>query len=243
METYKQHDILEGYLQELGENYPMMKKALVDERDMYLAYSLQVACRLAPRNKNEFYTQRLKVSRNSLASVEQHLNNCKHELDNLKKIKSKSTNPSNADQSDDQHDYQIETYEMKLEKLENQYNKMHQQVIADTQNLTSFSQPLTADNYGPNVVVGIVGMGHLSGITRFFNKVTVQDIKPILELPEPSFRSTVVRKVIKYSFYGFVIYGLVRYAIPANVKSSVVELSAKSVTYSKYLINDKLIRK
>jgi len=251
VENYKQNDILEEYLKEFGENYPMMKKALVDERDMYLAYSLQVACRLTPRNKNEFYTQRLKVSRNSLASVEQHLNSCKHELDNLRKIKSKSTNPSSptGDQPDSQqlfqNDSQIENYQMKLEKLENQYNKLHQQVISDTENLSSFSQPLNAnpDAYRPSVVVGIVGMGHMNGIQRFFNKVSAKDVQAILEIPNQSMRSKVVGKVIKYTFYSFMIYGLCRYAIPSSAKAAIVDLSSKTVTYSKEFISDKLLKK
>lgn len=127
-----------------------MKKALVDERDMFLAFQLQLAATLVPRGENAVYTQRVRESRNSLASVEQQLTNCKHELDNFKKIKSKDI--------DGDHDQQIAEYEFKLENLQNYYNKMHQKVILDTENLANFSKQSNSneDSYGPSVVSATV---------------------------------------------------------------------------------------
>lgn len=241
VERYKQADILETYLNELAVEYPLMKKALVDERDQYLAYSLQVASKIVPRDENALYIQRLKESRNSLALVDQQLVNCKHELDNFKKIKSQSNHKGQpAEQTSPDHNTQIEKYEMKLENLENQYSEMQQQVIADTQKLASFQQ-MNTDKYGPSVVVGIVGMGHVQGIQRFFNKVTEADIQAIIDIPKTPMHEKVIAKTIKYSVYGLVIYGLCRYALPKNVKELLHYVAIKSVNYSKEIINDRIL--
>lgn len=236
VEKYKQSDILESYLNELAIEYPLMKKALVDERDQYLAYSLQVASRIVPKGENAFYIQRLKESRNSLALVDQQLVNCKHELENFKKIKSQSA----RGQESPEHDAQIEKYEMKLENLENQYSEMQAQVIADTQKVASFQQ-MNADNYAPSVVVGVVGMGHVQGIQRFFNKVTEADVQAIIEIPKTTLQEKLVGKAVKYGFYGLVLYGICRYALPNNVKEAIAYVTIKSVSYSKELINERIL--
>ena len=243
VEKYKQNDILETYLNQLGDEYPAMKRALVDERDMYLAYSI-ASCTipLAAKNENAIFTQRLKESRNSLASVEQQLNNCKHELDNFKKIKS-SKSPKNQSPTDENHDSQIVKYELQLDSLKNQYYEIHQQVIHDTQKLATVSEQFNNYDSKKNVVVGIVGMGHVPGILKHFGKVNESDVKAILDIPQPSLHSQVVRKVIKYSFYSFLAYGFVKYVLPKNVKESIFYLSIKSVNYSKGFINDKVLVK
>lgn len=237
VERYKSADILETYLNELAVEYPLMKKALVDERDQYLAYSLQVASRIVPKGENAFYIQRLKESRNSLALVDQQLVNCKHELENFKKIKSQSNRGQSPEQASPD---QIEKYEMKLENLENQYSEMQQQVIADTQKVASFQQ-MNADNYAPSVVVGVVGMGHVQGIQRFFNKVTEAEVTAIIEIPKTTLQERVIGKAVKYTFYGLVIYGLCRYVLPNNMKEAIAYVTIKSVSYSKELINERIL--
>lgn len=242
VEKYKQADILETYLNELAVEYPLMKKALVDERDQYLAYSLQIASKIVPRDDSAFYVKRLKESRNSLALVDQQLISCKHELDNFKKIKSAS-NRGQPDQASPEHDSQIERYEMKLENLENQYSEMQQLVTADTQKLATFP-PLNADaQYAvrPSVVVGIVGMGHVQGIQRWFNKVTEADVRAILDIPKTSLQEKLVGKAIKYSFYGLAIYALCRYVVPKNIKETVVWVTISGANYSKEIINERIL--
>lgn len=66
---------------------------------------------------------------------------------------------------------------------------------------------------------------------------------PILEIPQPSLQEIFVRKFVKYSFYSIVIYGLYRYAVPVSVKESVVDLSIKTVNYSKEFIDNKIMIK
>ncbi|KAL7305342.1 hypothetical protein TKK_0002470 [Trichogramma kaykai] len=45
VEKYKAKDALEKMMEELGGEYPVIKKVFVEERDTYLTYSLQLACR------------------------------------------------------------------------------------------------------------------------------------------------------------------------------------------------------
>jgi pheromone shutdown protein TraB len=51
IEQLKRSDLLDALLKEFGSNFPEFKKVLIDERDMYLTYSLRNACQTIP---NEF---------------------------------------------------------------------------------------------------------------------------------------------------------------------------------------------
>lgn len=48
MESCKNSDMLEQLFAELGADYPMLRKALLDERDIYLTNSLQLAAGIRP---------------------------------------------------------------------------------------------------------------------------------------------------------------------------------------------------
>ncbi|RNA20109.1 traB domain-containing -like [Brachionus plicatilis] len=51
IEELKKHDMLETLVKEFGDTFPEFKRVLIDERDMYLAHSLQKASQPIP---NEF---------------------------------------------------------------------------------------------------------------------------------------------------------------------------------------------
>lgn len=56
-------------------------------------------------------------------------------------------------------------------------------------------------------VVGIVGIGHMSGISKNWLKVTPEMIPPLMRIPPPSRSSKVIKAVFKLSLAGVVVYG------------------------------------
>lgn len=58
IEQLKKNDLLDALLKEFGSSFPEFKKVLIDERDMYLTYSLRNACQPIP---NEFISGGLKI--------------------------------------------------------------------------------------------------------------------------------------------------------------------------------------
>ncbi|XP_020706729.2 traB domain-containing protein isoform X1 [Athalia rosae] len=94
----------------------------------------------------------------------------------------------------------------------------------------------TATSYMPVRVVGVVGIGHVSGIVQQWGKVKTTEIPPILRIPPPSLSSKVLRFTIKASFIGAVIFiGYKITRIPSgetiqSLKSSVQGLWKVSTT-------------
>lgn len=56
-------------------------------------------------------------------------------------------------------------------------------------------------------VVGIVGIGHVPGITQLWGTVEEEDIAPIIKIPEPSKSGRVVKVTLKITAISLVIWG------------------------------------
>lgn len=70
-------------------------------------------------------------------------------------------------------------------------------------------------------VVGVVGIGHAAGIKERWGKATQEEIRRILEVPQPQLSKRVLRGAVKWGFYGLVCYGayrLIRPRLPANFR-------------------------
>lgn len=173
MEQLKTKDMLEELINKMADSFAPIKQVLVDERDLVLAYNLQkAACR---RPDSEFSAQAKKVN-DSLASFlncERRLTTCRNELENFKKVIS--------DKHVDAQKEQLRIWEQKLYNLEQQYNSKQQQMLNEEEKLSIMKSRTNEDLFVPSVVVGIVGIGHVAGIVRNWNKVKESDIFPILE--------------------------------------------------------------
>lgn len=66
----------------------------------------------------------------------------------------------------------------------------------------------------PVTVVGIVGIGHCSGITQLWNTDNSAKIKEILIIPPTTLTSRCVRFAIKYGMLGIIGYGVFRIVRP-----------------------------
>ncbi|KAF7279775.1 traB domain-containing protein [Rhynchophorus ferrugineus] len=128
MESCKNSDILEKLFAELGADYPMLREALLDERDIYLTSSLQLAASIKP-----------------------------------------NINPSDG--------------------------------------------PIE-----PLKVVGVVGIGHVAGITRLWPEDQIHRVTDIMTIPPQSMTSKIMRFTFKVSLIGLGGY-LVYRLVPTNVKT------------------------
>ncbi|XP_076220964.1 traB domain-containing protein isoform X2 [Nomia melanderi] len=112
VEVCKQKNLLDNIVHDLKESFPAMEKVFVEERDLYLTHSLQLACMLHPTSNG---------------------------------------------------------------------------VVAPR-------------------VVGIVGIGHISGILKNWGKVKPSDIPPIMRVPPQPLSSKILKFTVKISLLSAVIY-------------------------------------
>nr|SVE80886.1 EOG090X0AQH [Daphnia magna] len=59
----------------------------------------------------------------------------------------------------------------------------------------------------PPTVVGVVGIGHVAGISRYFEKVSESDVKKVMSIPPQTMASRVFVVSFKLSVLGLVCYG------------------------------------
>jgi pheromone shutdown protein TraB len=173
MEHLKTKDMLEEMIKKMSVTFPSMKQVIVDERDLFLTYRLQEAA--SRHNDIEFTVQAKKVN-DSLASFlicERRLTTCRNELDNFKKVV--------LDKNVDAQKDQLRIWEDKLYNLEQQYSLKQQQMLNEEEKLSILKSRTNEDIFVPSVVVGVFGIGHISGIVKNWNKVKESDILPILE--------------------------------------------------------------
>nr|SVE70595.1 EOG090X0AQH [Daphnia similis]SVE72480.1 EOG090X0AQH [Daphnia similis] len=67
----------------------------------------------------------------------------------------------------------------------------------------------------PPTVVGVVGIGHVAGISRYFEKVSESDVKKVMSIPTQTMASRVFVVSFKLSVLGLVCYGCYK-VIPKN---------------------------
>lgn len=59
----------------------------------------------------------------------------------------------------------------------------------------------------PMRVVGIVGIGHVPGITQLWGTVKEEDIAPIIKIPPPSKSGRIIKATLKLTAIGLVVWG------------------------------------
>ncbi|XP_039297255.1 traB domain-containing protein isoform X2 [Nilaparvata lugens] len=70
-------------------------------------------------------------------------------------------------------------------------------------------------------VVGIVGIGHMSGISNLWLKVSPDMVPPLMRIPPPSRSSKVIKAVFKWSFAGLIVYGCYKLVpVPKTVSNT-----------------------
>ena len=90
---------------------------------------------------------------------------------------------------------------------------------------TATDASVVSSTAGPNVVVGVVGIGHVEGIKNRWEKVKESDVRKILVIPKPSFTEKAIGLVFKATFYGAICYG--GYKLLKNPTSRFIESLSK----------------
>lgn len=80
----------------------------------------------------------------------------------------------------------------------------------------------------PLVVVGVVGIGHVAGITQHWGKVNSDRIPEITTIPKPTRRSRVLKFAVKWTVLGAIGYGVYRVVGP---RLPAVQLPVKLPTW------------
>ncbi len=68
-------------------------------------------------------------------------------------------------------------------------------------------------NNEPKVVVGVVGIGHVAGIVKKWDKVEPTDVTKTLQIPQPSVMSRCIKTSLRLAFWGVAAYGAYRYVL------------------------------
>lgn len=76
---------------------------------------------------------------------------------------------------------------------------------------------------GPQKVVAIVGIGHVSGIVEHWGKTKSEDIALLNEVPKISKTRRFVSKTIKYCSIALLVYVGYRVIVPSSIQNSVAE--------------------
>ncbi|XP_054273412.1 traB domain-containing protein isoform X2 [Macrosteles quadrilineatus] len=137
VEKCKQKDLLDQMLKEMSGEFPELGRVFVEERDMYLTYSLQLATRHQPR-------------RLTPTAVEQ------------------------------------------------------------------------------TRVVGIVGIGHMPGITKLWGTIKDADIPPIMTIPPPSRTGKVVKYTLKVCAVSLFVWGAYKLLAPRALSDAVNQVPRKA---------------
>lgn len=74
---------------------------------------------------------------------------------------------------------------------------------------------------GPQRIVAIVGIGHVSGIVENWGKTTDDEIRSLNEIPTTSKTRRVVTKTIKYCSIALLLYVGYRVFIPSGIQSAI----------------------
>jgi len=78
-------------------------------------------------------------------------------------------------------------------------------------------------SHGPQRVVAIVGIGHVSGILEQWGKTTDDQIRELNQIPETSKTQIVVTKAVKYCTYALLLYLSYRILTPSRIQNVVHE--------------------
>lgn len=75
--------------------------------------------------------------------------------------------------------------------------------------LANAAMPVADENGHPRAVrvVGVVGIGHARGIRDNWGKVSSEQVRKIMTIPEPQLSKRILKATLKYGFYGLVVFG------------------------------------
>lgn len=73
----------------------------------------------------------------------------------------------------------------------------------------------------PVKVVGVVGIGHVIGMTKLWNHCQAEYIADVMIIPPPTMTSKILKFTIKWSFYGLAGYLVFKYVpVPKTVRQT-----------------------
>ena len=76
---------------------------------------------------------------------------------------------------------------------------------------------------GPQRVVAIVGIGHVSGIVENWGKTTDKQIRSLNEIPTKSKTRRIISKTIKYCTFALLIYAGYRVMVPSSLQAAITD--------------------
>nr|CAG4641922.1 EOG090X0AQH [Eurycercus lamellatus] len=95
--------------------------------------------------------------------------------------------------------------------------------LAHSMQLAATDAAKDANLTEPPTVVGVVGIGHVAGMSRYFGHVTEADVRKVMKIPPPSRGRRIFVVSIKLSLAGLLCYGCYKIApkvpLPFNLPS------------------------
>ncbi|XP_050436971.1 traB domain-containing protein [Adelges cooleyi] len=82
----------------------------------------------------------------------------------------------------------------------------------------------------PQIVVGVVGLGHVAGIKNYWETITKEEVTELTVIPPQSRSSKIIKIVIKVSAYGVLIWGISK--IPGVRTASKMAYSAITSSFN-----------
>ncbi|XP_026463871.1 traB domain-containing protein-like, partial [Ctenocephalides felis] len=120
--------------------------------------------------------------------------------------------------------------EKMLLELSKEYPELGRVFIHERDKFLAYSLQVATRHYPsverPLLVVGVVGLGHISGIVKHFGKVTAEEIRELLRVPEPSKSSIIIQKGFKYTAVVACVYFSFK-MLPMSVKTGIFEMTQK----------------
>lgn len=216
IEQLKNMDLIEQLMHEMAGEYPELCQVLVDERDQYLARTLHEAggTQQVPATVQLF---REAVQANAAACCNISAATADHaglSSSQLTKYLSFLLDASTSDSRraallEARHAVQRAAAVQDAVELRNAALLAASAVAVDEADGVS---------YGPSVVVGVVGMGHMAGVKRNWNQALDIDISVLCKVPEPSLLWRSMRLSVKLCAFGVLCYTtkrLVHWMVPS----------------------------
>lgn len=115
---------------------------------------------------------------------------------------------------------QKDLLESMLEEMAGTYPSMSRVFVDERDTFLAYSLRQAADApfqsgcSEPPVVVGVVGIGHMSGIQQKFNTVKAQEVAQVIQIPPASQTSKYFKMTFKASFWALAAFGLYKFCKP-----------------------------
>nr|CAD7199982.1 unnamed protein product [Timema douglasi] len=184
IERCKRRDLLEEMLSEMAGEFPALGTVFVNERDVYLTHSLQLAA--APVAMTA--SGRVVLCSVSLLTFNPSTTGL------LVQVRTATSQGLGEPWPDP--DLMGKGYQKRKQRQANSPPPQR------------YTASLSFRNVTPARVVGVVGIGHVPGIVQNWGKVSLADIPPIMRLPPPSLSGRIIKFTVKISVVGLVVWGL-----------------------------------